>query len=143
MNESMLTGESRPVSKQVRDKVTGGAINGEGSITIEIQKTGDEAFIFGIIKLVREAQASKSKTQNLANRAAVWLTVIALGGGILTFSIWLFATSQGLSFAMERSVTVMVITCPPCFWACCSSCRGCFDFPSSNSWLADKKSHGI
>lgn len=112
MNESMLTGESKPVSKQAGDKVIGGAINGEGSITIEIQKTGEETFIFGVIKLVRDAQASKSKTQNIANRAAVWLTVIALSGGILTFSIWLLATSQGLSFAMERAVTVMIITCP-------------------------------
>ncbi|MBI2706872.1 MAG: cadmium-translocating P-type ATPase [Proteobacteria bacterium] len=112
MNESMLTGESKPVSKQVGDKVIGGAINGEGSITIEIQKTGEDSFIFGVVKLVREAQASKSKTQDLANRAAVWLTIIALGGGALTFSVWLFATSQDLSFAMERAVTVMVITCP-------------------------------
>ncbi len=112
MNESMLTGESKPVSKQPGDKVIGGAINGEGSITIEIQKTGDEAFIFGVVKLVREAQASKSKTQDIANRAAFWLTVIALVGGALTFSVWLLATSQSLSFAMERAITVMVITCP-------------------------------
>jgi len=112
MNESMLTGESKPVSKHVGDIVIGGAINGEGSITIEVQKAEEEAFIFGVIKLVREAQASKSKTQDIANRAAVWLTIIALGGGILTFSIWMFAIPQGLAFAMERSVTVMVIACP-------------------------------
>jgi Cu2+-exporting ATPase len=112
MNESMLTGESKPVSKHVGDIVIGGAINGEGSITLEVQKTEEEAFIFGVIKLVREAQASKSKTQDIANRAAVWLTIIALGGGILTFSIWMFATPEGLSFAMERAVTVMVIACP-------------------------------
>ncbi len=112
MNESMLTGESKPVSKHVGDKVIGGAINGEGALTIEIQKTGEETFIFGVVKLVREAQASKSKTQDIANRAAVWLTIIALGGGALTFSIWLLATSEGLAFAMERSVTVMVIACP-------------------------------
>src|SRR3990167_3174905 len=86
MNESMLTGESKPVSKHVGDKVIGGAINGEGALTIEIQKTGEE-----------------SRTQDIANRAAVWLTIIALGGGVLTFSIWLFATSQGIAFAMERS----------------------------------------
>ncbi len=112
MNESMLTGESKPISKQPGDKVIGGALNGEGSITIEIQKTGKESFIFGVVKLVREAQASKSKTQDIANRAAVWLTIIALGGGVLTFSIWFFVTSYDLSFAMERSVTVMVIACP-------------------------------
>ncbi len=112
MNESMLTGESKPVSKNVGDIVIGGAINGEGSITIEVQKVEEEAFIFGVIKLVKEAQASKSKTQDIANRAAEWLTIIALGGGALTFSIWMFATPEGLSFAMERAVTVMVITCP-------------------------------
>ncbi|MBY0500658.1 MAG: copper-translocating P-type ATPase [Alphaproteobacteria bacterium] len=112
MNESMLTGESKPMSKHPGDKVIGGALNGEGAITIEIQKTGDESFIFGIVKLVREAQASKSKTQDLANREAVWLTVIALGGGILTFSIWFFVMPYDLSFAVERSVTVLVIACP-------------------------------
>ncbi|MBP9691712.1 MAG: copper-translocating P-type ATPase [Alphaproteobacteria bacterium] len=112
MNESMLTGESKPISKHVGDIVIGGAINGEGSITLEVQKTEEEAFIFGVIKLVREAQASKSKTQDIANRAAEWLTIIALSGGALTFSIWMFATTFGLSFAMERAVTVMVITCP-------------------------------
>lgn len=112
MNESMLTGESKPISKHVGEKVIGGAINGEGAITIEIQKTGEESFIVGVIKLVQEAQASKSKTQDLANRAAVLLTVIALGGGVLTFSIWIVATSQGLAFAMERSVTVMITACP-------------------------------
>ncbi len=112
MNESMLTGESKPVSKHVGEKVIGGAINGEGALAIEIQKTGEETFIFGVIKLVREAQASKSRTQDIANRAAVLLTVIALGGGALTFFIWILATSQGLAFAMERSVTVMVIACP-------------------------------
>lgn len=112
MNESMLTGESKPISKQPEDKVIGGALNGEGSITIEIQKTGKESFIFGVVKLVREAQASKSKTQDIANQAAVWLTIIALGGGVLTFLIWFFVTPYDLSFAMERSVTVMVIACP-------------------------------
>ncbi len=112
MNEAMLTGESKPVSKQVGDKVIGGAINGEGSITIEIQKTGEDAFIFGVVELVRDAQASKSKTQDIANRAALWLTVIALGGVILTFSVWIVISSQGLNFAIERAVTVMVITCP-------------------------------
>lgn len=112
MNEAMLTGESKPVSKQVGDKVIGGAINGEGSITIEIQKTGEDAFIFGVVELVRDAQASKSKTQDIANRAALWLTVIALGRVILTFSVWIVISSQGLNFAIERAVTVMVITCP-------------------------------
>jgi Cu2+-exporting ATPase len=112
LNESMLTGESKPISKQAGDRVIGGAINGEGSITIEIQKTGENSFVFGVIKLVRDAQMSKSATQGLADRAAMWLTIIALGGGALTFSLWLLATSQGVSFATERAVTVMVIACP-------------------------------
>lgn len=112
VNESMLTGESKPVGKQEGNEVIGGSINGEGSITIEIRKTGEEAFLSGVIKLVREAQESKSKTQDLANRAALWLTIIALGGGALTFFVWVFATAEGLAFAMERTVTVMVIACP-------------------------------
>lgn len=112
VNESMLTGESKSVTKQEGDQVIGGSINGEGSLTIEIHKTGEESFLTTIIKLVREAQESKSKTQDLANRAALWLTIIALGGGALTFYVWTFATTQGFSFAMERAVTVMVIACP-------------------------------
>lgn len=112
MNESLLTGESQPVFKQVGDKVIGGALNGEGAVILEIQKQEDESFIFGVIKLVKEAQASKSKTQDIANRAAVFLTIIALGGGMLTFVFWTLISSQGFSFALERAVTVMVIACP-------------------------------
>lgn len=112
LNESMLTGESKPVSKSVNEQVIGGSINGEGSITIEVQHTGEETFLSGVIKLVQEAQQSKSKTQDIANRAAFWLTIIALGGGTLTLFIWLVFTTQDLAFAMERTVTVMVITCP-------------------------------
>jgi len=112
VNESMLTGESKPVTKQIGNQVIGGSINAEGSITIEIRKTGEEAFLSGVIRLVREAQESKSKTQDLANRAAFWLTMIALSVGALTFMVWTFATMEGIAFAMERSVTVMVITCP-------------------------------
>lgn len=111
-NESMLTGESKPVSKAEGDKVIGGAINGEGAITIEVMHTGEESFLSGVIKLVQDAQASKSKTQDIANRAAFWLTLIALTGGALTLFIWLAFTEQDLAFAMERTVTVMVITCP-------------------------------
>lgn len=112
MNEAMLTGESKPVSKKIGDMAIGGAINGEGAVTIEIQKKEEDSFIYGVIKLVKEAQASKSKTQNLANRAAMWLTVIALLGGGITFLFWLVLIPETLNFAMERAVTVMVITCP-------------------------------
>jgi Cu2+-exporting ATPase len=112
VNESLLTGESKPVLKKKGDNVIGGSLNGEGSIVLEIQKTGEDSFIFGVVKLVREAQASKSRTQDIANRAAVFLTIIALGGGVLTFLLWLFMTNQSLSFALERSVTVMITACP-------------------------------
>lgn len=112
LNEAMLTGESTPVPKKKDDQVIGGSINGEGSLVIEVKKTGEETFLSGVIKLVREAQASKSRTQDIANKAAVWLTVIALGGGSLTFITWILLPVGNLTFAMERMVTVMVISCP-------------------------------
>ncbi|MFP4394188.1 MAG: copper-translocating P-type ATPase [Anaerolineales bacterium] len=112
VNESMLTGESKPVSKGEKDEVIGGAINGEGALTITVEKTGEDSYLSQAISLVREAQASKSKTQNLADRAAVWLTGIALTTGAITFASWFFLIEQDFVFALERSVTVMVITCP-------------------------------
>jgi P-type Cu2+ transporter len=112
LNESMLTGESKPIFKTVDTEVIGGSINGEGSLTIRVDKTGDETFLSSVIKLVKEAQASKSKTQDLANTAAKWLTFIALGGGLSTVLFWILFTDQGLGFAMARAVTVMVIACP-------------------------------
>ncbi|OGD35356.1 copper-translocating P-type ATPase, partial [Candidatus Atribacteria bacterium RBG_16_35_8] len=112
VNEAMLTGESRPVSKSRGMEVIGGSINGEGSVTVEVKKTGEDSFISGVIKLVHEAQTSKSRTQNLADRAALWLTVIAISAGTITFAIWLFIINRDLAFSLERTVTVMVITCP-------------------------------
>jgi len=112
VNESMLTGESKPVTKVKGTEVIGGSINGEGSITIEVQKTGGESFLSQVIDLVKVAQESKSKTQDLANRAAVWLTAIALIGGTITFIVWYAMAGFGAEFALERTVTVMVITCP-------------------------------
>lgn len=112
LNESMLTGESKPIFKGADAEVIGGSINGEGSLTIRVDKTGDETFLSSVIKLVQEAQASKSKTQDLANTAAKWLTFIALGGGLSTVLFWTLFTGQGFSFAMARAVTVMVIACP-------------------------------
>jgi Cu2+-exporting ATPase len=112
VNESMLTGESKPAAKSEGAQVIGGSINGEGSITVRVARTGDETFLSSVIRLVEEAQASKSKTQDLANTAAKWLTFIALGGGFLTAFGWSFLTGQGFAFAMERAVTVMVIACP-------------------------------
>jgi len=112
VNEAMLTGESRPVEKHVGSTVIGGSINGEGSVTVEITKTGKDSFLSQVIELVRQAQQSKSRTQDLANRAALWLTIIALGGGALTLGIWLAMLKADFAFALERTVTVMVITCP-------------------------------
>jgi P-type Cu2+ transporter len=112
VNEAMITGESKPVSKNVDDKVIGGSINGEGSITIAVEKTGKDSFISQVIDLVRQAQESKSKTQDLANRAAFWLTIIAIVAGAVTMFVWLAFTHQDFVFALERTVTVMVITCP-------------------------------
>ncbi len=112
VNEAMLTGESVPVSKSKGNSVIGGSINGEGSLTVVVQKTGAESFLSQVIELVKEAQESKSRTQDLANRAAVWLTAVALGGGVVTFFVWYLAMSQDFAFALERTVTVMVIACP-------------------------------
>lgn len=112
VDESMLTGESKPVSKQIGAKAIGGAINGEGSLTLEVKKTGNESYLSQIITLVREAQESKSKTQDLANRAAVILTFVAIIGGALTLAVWLILSDQTFAFAIERAVTVMVIACP-------------------------------
>ncbi|WP_414469858.1 heavy metal translocating P-type ATPase [Methanobacterium sp. ACI-7] len=112
IDESMLTGESQPVFKEVGGEVIGGSINGDGSITVEIKKTGKNSFLSQVISLVEEAQESKSRTQNLADRFATGLTIVALTGGLLTFIAWLVFTTFGSEFALERAVTVMVITCP-------------------------------
>ncbi len=111
INESMLTGESKPVLKKTGDSVIGGSINGNGSIKVRVEHTGEDSYLNKVITLVREAQESKSKTQNLANRAAKWLTFIALGVGFATLAIWLLLGFDFV-FALERMVTVMVISCP-------------------------------
>lgn len=112
VNESMLTGESKPVSKTKDDRVIGGSVNGEGSLTVVVDKTGKDSFLSQVIDLVKEAQSSKSKTQDIANYAAFWLTIIAIVSGSITFFTWILFTNQSFEFALERTVTVMVITCP-------------------------------
>ena len=112
VNEAMLTGESKPVHKKVDDGVIGGSINGEGSLIAQVEKTGKDSFLSQVIELVKEAQESKSKTQDLANRAAFWLTVVAIMGGGITLFTWLMIMGKDFAFALERMVSVMVITCP-------------------------------
>ncbi|MEN8376769.1 MAG: copper-translocating P-type ATPase, partial [Gemmatimonadota bacterium] len=111
VNESMLTGESRPVSKKAGDEVIGGSVNGEGSLVVEITGTGEESYLNQVVELVRRAQESRSRSQDLADRAARWLAGLAITAGALTLVAWL-AFGFEFSFALERMVTVMVITCP-------------------------------
>jgi Cu2+-exporting ATPase len=110
-NEAMLTGESRPISKKPGDVVIGGAINGAGAVTIEVKATGDKTYLAQVIDMVKQAQASRSRTQDIANRAAGWLTYIALAVGFGSLAFWLLA-GESYEFAVERMVTVMVIACP-------------------------------
>lgn len=112
VNESMLTGESMPVAKIIGSPVIGGSINNEGAITVEIKKTGADSFIAQVIEIVRQAQESKSRTQILADKVALWLTIIALASGALTLAAWTLIIKSSFAFAIERTVTVMVIACP-------------------------------
>lgn len=111
IDEAMLTGESVPVEKKEGDEVIAGSINKSGSIEIEIKNVGENTYLSKVVRLVREAQHSKSQTQRLADKAAMWLTVIAITVGFLTLVFWLFIQSD-IAFAIERTATVMVITCP-------------------------------
>ncbi|PID21393.1 copper-translocating P-type ATPase [Sporosarcina sp. P3] len=111
VDESMLTGESVPVDKAVGLEAIGGSINGEGSLVIAVSKTGNETYLSQVITLVREAQESKSRAQDLSNRAAKWLFYGALAAGLITFVIWI-SLGYPVSFAMERMVTVLIIACP-------------------------------
>mgnify|MGYP000572025272 FL=1 len=111
VNESMITGESKPVSKEPGDEVIGGTINGDGSLRIRVGATGEETTLAGIMRLVEEAQQSKSKTQVLADRAAGWLFYVALGAAFVTAIAWTVAVSFDAT-VIERVVTVLVIACP-------------------------------
>jgi Cu2+-exporting ATPase len=111
VNESMLTGESVPVEKKADDEVVGGAINTDGILKLQVEKTGDQMFLSQMIELVKDAQKNKSKTERLADQAAKWLFYIATVTGIVTFAVWILVSGD-LNFSITRAVTVIVISCP-------------------------------
>ena len=111
LNESMLTGESKPVEKGEGDSVIAGSINGNGAIKVAVSHGTKDSYLSQVIKLVQDAQKSKSKTQLIADRAARWLTLIAIAAGITTFLVW-YLSGKDLAFSIERMVTVIVICCP-------------------------------
>lgn len=111
VDESMLTGESKPVKIEKDSEVIGGSVNSNGSLTVQVKRTSKDGYLNKVIKLVEDAQKVKSKTQNFADRAAKILTYVALGGGVLTLIVWLLL-GYSFVFALERMVTVMVISCP-------------------------------
>jgi Cu2+-exporting ATPase len=112
LDESMITGESRPVTKKEGDEVIGGTINGLGAVTIRVHKTGEETALAQIIKLMQEVQASKPRTQKLADRAAHYLTIVAITAGLGSFLYWNYVVGADLVFALTLAVTVLVIACP-------------------------------
>ena len=111
VNQAMLTGEAKPVFKQAGAKVIGGSITEEGSLEIRVQSVGGQTYLSKVIKLVKDAQSSKSKSQVLADRAAFWLTISAIAIGAITFITWLIL-GKDLAFAIERAATVLIIACP-------------------------------
>jgi Cu2+-exporting ATPase len=111
VNEAVISGESRPVHKAVGVKVTAGTVNGSGSLHVEVTATGERTFLAGIMRLVAQAQSSRSRAQALADRAAFILTLVALGAGVLTFIVWL-SLGADVAIAIDRLVTVLVIACP-------------------------------
>jgi Cu2+-exporting ATPase len=111
VNESMLTGESRPVEKAEKDKVIAGTVNGRGSLRIEVTGTGERTALAGIMRLVAQAQSSRSRAQALADRAAFFLTIVAITAAVVTLLFWM-AGGAPAQFVIERVVTVLVIACP-------------------------------
>ncbi|MDO8548341.1 MAG: copper-translocating P-type ATPase [bacterium] len=111
VDESFITGESRPITKEAGSEIIAGSINGDGSLQVRIGKTGEHTFLAGVMRLVAEAEASKSRLQLLSDRAAFYLTVLAITAGGITLVAWLYV-GQGFGFAIERLVAVLVIACP-------------------------------
>lgn len=111
LNEAMLTGESKPVTKRPGDEVIAGTVNGNGSLRVRITKTGEETALAGIMRLVAEAQSSRSRAQALADRAAAWLTYVAITVAVITLGVWMVARGFD-NYTLERVVTVLVVACP-------------------------------
>jgi len=111
VDESLITGESRPVEKKKQDKVIAGALNGNGALRVQVTHEAAESYLSQVVRLVEEAQNTRSKTQLLADKAARWLTGIAIVAGLATFLAW-YLSGRDLAFAIERMVTVIVICCP-------------------------------
>ena len=111
LNESMITGESKPIFKKQGDQVIAGTINGDGALKIKVAQIGEKTFLAGVMRLVAEAQASKSRLQILSDKAALYLTITAVAGGIITLFAWLAAGAE-VGFAVARLVAVLVVACP-------------------------------
>lgn len=110
VDEAAFSGESKPITKSIHDEVIAGTINQDGALTVKVTRLGEDTALAGVMRLVKEAQASKSNAQVLADKAAFWLTIIALSAGVLTYIYWTFAKDS--LFALERAVTVLIIACP-------------------------------
>lgn len=111
VNESMVTGESKDVTKAVGDKVIGGSVNGQGTVTVQVTGTGESGYLSQVMALVSQAQREKSKAESLSDRVAKWLFYVALTVGILAFIVW-YLISRNVNTALERMVTVLIIACP-------------------------------
>lgn len=133
VNEAMITGESKPVKKQPGDAVIGGTVNGDGSLRVRVTATGDATALAGIMRLVEQAQQSKSRTQLLADKAAAWLFYLAIGVAILTTIGWTVAVGFDIE-VLKRVVTVLVIACPPCAGASHSVGGGYLDLTIGPQW---------
>lgn len=142
INEALITGESKPVSKKEGDEVIGGSINGEGSVTVKVTKTGADTALAQIIALVQEAQSSKPRSQRLADRAAHYLTIIAVIAALLTFSVWELLGAT-LLFSMTLTITVLVIACPHALGLAIPTVTSISTSLAAKNGLLTKKAQGL